>query len=168
VGTRHPNLTAAGKGRKRGNPNKTTVAVKRAFELAFEGVGGVAGLTAWAKKNQTEFFKLYAKLLPANVKVELPPSLPLPDVVLTVEQATEVYKRVMGDPTLDIAQIEFAPQAPRQAALGPLAAPIGTPPTDAVFTEVPPPTDTTVHADRSNVVELTDKAKLWMKLGETR
>jgi hypothetical protein len=172
VGAKHPNLTAAGKGRKRGNPNKTTVAVKRAFELAFEGVGGVRALTTWGKKNQTEFFKLYSKLLPANLKLEVAP-LPLPEgPVLTVEQATEVYRRVMGDPALDIAQIEFAPESARIPSGEPPSHPnrsephdhstLGTVAVEAVFTEVESP----VNADSTNVVQLNDRQKLWERLGK--
>jgi hypothetical protein len=165
-GTRVPN---APRGRPAGTHNLVTRSAKEAFEFAFKGLGGAPGLLAWAKKNQrnrTEFYKIFAKhFLPTTLNVEATPA-PLPDVVLTVEQATEVYRRVMGDPSLDIGQIEFAPQAPRQAALEPLEAPIGAPPTDALFTVVPEAADTTVQADRSNVVELSDKAKLWAKLAQ--
>lgn len=60
----------AGKGRKKGVPNKSTAAVKEALALAFEGIGGVPTLIAWAKvpANQGEFYKLWAKLLPTEVK----------------------------------------------------------------------------------------------------
>jgi hypothetical protein len=33
-----------GKGRKKGVPNKTTVACKEALQLAFQGIGGVSAL----------------------------------------------------------------------------------------------------------------------------
>lgn len=61
----------AGKGRVKGVPNKTTVAVKEALTAAFEGVGGVAQLVKWAKQNETEFYKLWAKMLPTEVKGDL-------------------------------------------------------------------------------------------------
>ena len=38
-----------GKGRKAGQVNKTTKAVKEALQEAFDGLGGVASLTVWAK-----------------------------------------------------------------------------------------------------------------------
>lgn len=57
----------AGKGRKKGVPNKTTVAVKEALALAFEGVGGVPALKVWAEEHPTEFYKLWAKLLPTEI-----------------------------------------------------------------------------------------------------
>ncbi len=56
-----------GMGRKPGVPNKLTKATREALALAFEGIGGVKALTAWAKKNQTEFYKIWSKLLPLEV-----------------------------------------------------------------------------------------------------
>jgi hypothetical protein len=55
---------SAGKGRPRGAVNKTTKAAREAFVLAFEGIGGVPALVAWAKKNPNQFFPLYARLMP--------------------------------------------------------------------------------------------------------
>ena len=57
----------AGKGRPKGIPNKTTAKVKEALALAFEGIGGVPTLKAWARENPTEFFKLWAKMLPQEI-----------------------------------------------------------------------------------------------------
>lgn len=57
----------AGKGRPKGVPNKSTAKVKEALALAFEGVGGVVALKGWAQDNPTEFYKLWAKLLPTEV-----------------------------------------------------------------------------------------------------
>lgn len=65
-----PNKIGAGnrgRGRPKGAPNKTTHAAKEALALAFEGVGGVPALKKWAKDNQTEFYKLWSKLLPHEV-----------------------------------------------------------------------------------------------------
>lgn len=52
------------KGRKKGEPNKLTKSAREAFQMAFEQSGGFAELTTWAKANQTEFYKLYARLIP--------------------------------------------------------------------------------------------------------
>lgn len=54
-------------GRSKGTPNKTTVAVKEAFRDAFDDLGGVPALVEWAKKNPTQFYQLYSKLLPTEV-----------------------------------------------------------------------------------------------------
>lgn len=61
----------AGKGRKKGVPNKSTQSVKQALEAAFQGLGGVNALQAWAQSDPGEFYKLWAKMLPAEVKAEL-------------------------------------------------------------------------------------------------
>lgn len=60
-----------GKGRPVGAVNKSTRAVKEALQEAFEGLGGVPSLIAWAKEEPTEFYKLWTKLLPAEVKAEV-------------------------------------------------------------------------------------------------
>jgi hypothetical protein len=57
-------------GRQKGSVNKTTVRVKEALESAFHGIGGVPALMAWAKEEPGEFYKLWSKLLPQDVKVE--------------------------------------------------------------------------------------------------
>jgi len=56
----------AGKGRPLGSVNKLTKSAREAFQLAFAGIGGAPALTAWAKKNPTEFWKLYARLIPVE------------------------------------------------------------------------------------------------------
>lgn len=57
----------AGKGRVKGSKNKATVAVKEALSAAFEGLGGVPKLQTWASENQTEFYKLWAKMMPTQI-----------------------------------------------------------------------------------------------------
>lgn len=41
-------------------------AVVKAFQDSFELIGGVPRLAIWADANPTEFYKLYARLLPAG------------------------------------------------------------------------------------------------------
>ena len=53
------------KGRPKGAVNKSTKSAREAFQLAFEGLGQGALLT-WAQANPTEFFKLYARLIPVE------------------------------------------------------------------------------------------------------
>lgn len=53
-------------GRVKGSPNKLTKSARDAFALAFEGIGGAGALTEWAQANKTEFFKLYARLIPVE------------------------------------------------------------------------------------------------------
>lgn len=59
---------SAGRGRKFGEINKTTKLVKGAMTEAFERLGGVDGLVAWGRENQTDFYKLWIKLLPLQIK----------------------------------------------------------------------------------------------------
>ncbi len=58
-------------GRAKGTPNKVTRSAKEAFAAAFEGVGGVERLILWAKLNPTDFFKLYARLIPVELSGEI-------------------------------------------------------------------------------------------------
>ena len=53
-------------GRTSGTPNRLTKSAREAFQLAFDGIGGAGRLTEWAKVNPTEFFKLYARLIPVE------------------------------------------------------------------------------------------------------
>ena len=64
--TGRPKPPRAGKGRPKGSQNRLTRAGREAFMLAFDEVGGVKALTAWARENQTEFYRLYARLIPSN------------------------------------------------------------------------------------------------------
>jgi len=54
-------------GRKAGVPNKLSGMAKENIAAVFTRLGGTAAMAAWAKKNQTEFYKLYSRLLPHEV-----------------------------------------------------------------------------------------------------
>lgn len=58
-------------GRKKGTPNKSTVSVKEALQAAFDGMGGMAALKAWGEQEPTEFYKIWSKMLPQEVKSEI-------------------------------------------------------------------------------------------------
>lgn len=60
----------AGKGRRKGVPNKTTGAVKEMVLAALEGVGGIAYLQQQAAENPTAFLTLVGKVLPLQVSAE--------------------------------------------------------------------------------------------------
>lgn len=62
------------RGRKEGAVNKTTATAKQAFQLAFDELGGVAGLVKWAKSdpdNLATLYTLYARLIPTDTNVNL-------------------------------------------------------------------------------------------------
>jgi hypothetical protein len=63
---------AAGQGRKKGVPNKTTVAVKAAMQAVYADLQAQSGkdhghFAKWAEENPTEFYKLWSKMLPTEV-----------------------------------------------------------------------------------------------------
>ena len=64
-----------GPGRPKGIPNKLTQSAKAAFQAAFEALDGVEGLVKWAKQDDDhmgEFYKMYARLIPVDLKVDAP------------------------------------------------------------------------------------------------
>lgn len=59
-------------GRAPGTPNKATVAVKEALRSVYADLQAETGeehghFRQWAKETPTEFYKLYAKLLPVDI-----------------------------------------------------------------------------------------------------
>ena len=80
-------------GRQKGTPNKTTAKVKEAMELAFEGIGGVPALIEWAEDNQTEFYKLFVKLLPVQVDANVAGSIAVEHSVSPAVAAMLANKR---------------------------------------------------------------------------
>lgn len=57
-------------GRQKGTPNKSTAAVKTALSEAFDMLGGVESLVEWGRDEPAEFYKLWVKMLPQEVKAE--------------------------------------------------------------------------------------------------
>jgi len=64
------NTGNAGKGRVKGTKNKVTANVKENILCVFTRLGGTAAMADWAKENQTEFYKFYARLAPREVEVK--------------------------------------------------------------------------------------------------
>lgn len=56
-------------GRQKGTPNKLTVEVKLALEEAFTKIGGVEAFAKWARRNPDEFYRLWIRMLPKDLKV---------------------------------------------------------------------------------------------------
>lgn len=54
-------------GRIRGTPNKLTRSAKMAFQFAFDANGGQEALARWAEGNPTDFYRLYARLIPVDI-----------------------------------------------------------------------------------------------------
>jgi hypothetical protein len=53
-------------GRPPGSPNKTSALAKENIIAVFNRLGGTAGMAEWAKENQTEFYRLYGRLVPVE------------------------------------------------------------------------------------------------------
>lgn len=61
----------AGKGRKKGVPNKNTANLKNAIMHAFEQVGGKDYLVKVAEEDQRTFCTLLGKVLPSEIQAQL-------------------------------------------------------------------------------------------------
>lgn len=59
----------AGKGRGKGNVNKTTAAIKDMIDQALREAGGVDYLVKQSKENPTAFMGLVGKILPKDITV---------------------------------------------------------------------------------------------------
>ena len=77
-----------GAGRIKGSQNKLTRSIKEALLLAFNGMGGAAELERWGKKNQTEFYKICARLIPTEISGVDGAAIPV-HITRTVDECDE-------------------------------------------------------------------------------
>lgn len=54
-------------GRQKGTPNKLNASVKENIANVFTRLGGVQAMVKWAEENPTQYYQIYAKLLPLTV-----------------------------------------------------------------------------------------------------
>jgi len=78
-------------GRPVGSKNKFTT-LKSAFIDAFEEIGGVDNLVEWARCNQTEFYRMVARLMPREVEATLVSQSSLVEALMEVEDYVK-YER---------------------------------------------------------------------------
>lgn len=52
---------------RKGVPNKIGAQAKENVVAVFTRLGGTAAMAEWARENQTEFYKLYARLIPTEM-----------------------------------------------------------------------------------------------------
>jgi hypothetical protein len=57
--------------RPKGKPNVATAAAKENLIAVFTRLGGTAAMARWAKRNQTDFYRLYGKLVPQQIDMEI-------------------------------------------------------------------------------------------------
>lgn len=54
-----------------GRPNKASKTAKENVLAVFTRLGGTAGMAKWAQENQTEFYRLYARLIPQQIDMDV-------------------------------------------------------------------------------------------------
>ena len=57
--------------RPRGVPNKIGAQAKENIVAVFTRLGGTAAMADWARNNQAEFYRLYARLIPTDSATEI-------------------------------------------------------------------------------------------------
>ena len=72
-------------GRPVGSKNKFTT-LKNAFIETFEELGGVDNLVEWARSNQTEFYRMVARLMPKEVEAKISSEFTLVDALMEMEE----------------------------------------------------------------------------------
>ena len=82
-------------GRPLGSKNKFTT-LKNAFIETFEELGGVDNLVEWARTNQTEFYRMVARLMPKEVEAKISSEFTLVDALMEVEDYVK-YERTLTD-----------------------------------------------------------------------
>ena len=80
-------------GRRRGTANKRTTAFNAALWKVFQALGGVPALAKWGREHPTEFYKLWAELLPQD---PLPTGSDTPAIVIKV--GTPLVEQVLAQP----------------------------------------------------------------------
>ena len=58
-------------GRVAGTPNKVSSVVQDNVIAVFDDIGGKPAMAKWAKENQTEFYRLWGRLLPRQINSEV-------------------------------------------------------------------------------------------------
>lgn len=88
-------------GRKAGTPNVISGLAKENIVAVFTRLGGTAAMAEWARKNQTEFYKLYARLVPVQVAGEVTHRhvARLPTVEKTTEEWARQYTPTLPAPS---------------------------------------------------------------------
>jgi hypothetical protein len=56
-------------GRQKGTPNKLGATAKENIACVFTRLGGVQQMVKWAEENPTQFYQIYAKLLPLQTEL---------------------------------------------------------------------------------------------------
>ena len=95
-------------GRKKGTPNKTTSSAKQNILAVFEGIGDIGGMITWARANRTDFYKLYARLLPHEMSGPGGGPIPSDDEPLDYEDMARRLLFVLEGATYKMAILKAA------------------------------------------------------------
>ncbi len=57
--------------RPKGLPNKVGASAKENILAVFNRLEGTAGMAEWARANKTDFYRIYAKLVPQQIDMEI-------------------------------------------------------------------------------------------------
>jgi hypothetical protein len=89
-------------GRKPGVCNRTTLELKEAIEMAYNGIGGLEAFTRWAKRRRDLFYaQILPKILPRDIIISGPG---LPDLLYAMAEIARMKLGQVegGVPLLDI------------------------------------------------------------------
>jgi len=78
-------------GRERGVPNRVSASAKENIVAVFVRMGSTAGMYAWAQEHPVEFYRIYARLLPTEIKATV--TLPIKVVFRDPTQRPAGYGR---------------------------------------------------------------------------
>lgn len=81
---------ARGVGRPAGSPNKLSKTAKDNIESVFEMIGGLANMARWAKENETEFYKHYAKLIPIDISAKIDKRVVSVEIKISGEKSEQI------------------------------------------------------------------------------
>lgn len=113
-------------GRPPGTPNKITRSVKDTILEVFAGMGGKKAMIEWGLENKTEFYRIYSKLLPTEVKADITVNLAI-GVLLDEAQAREkLLTRIAEDMPLIEQNVSQPEQSLPQTCVNPTVEAIET------------------------------------------
>jgi hypothetical protein len=81
--------------RTKGSKNKVGASAKENILAVFTRLGGTSAMAEWAKNNQTEFYRLYGRLIPQEVtgKMDHKHEVSVGDATVLGQRLSETLQR---------------------------------------------------------------------------